>query len=229
MRVRRERSDVMSETRSTATGANGAPRILVVEDEPALALLLAFNLEAEGFVVDRVERGDEAEVRLQEASPDLVLLDWMLPGVSGLELCRRLRAREATRTLPVIMLTARGEEAERVRGLGAKERIATRFALETVQTVTHIASKQVLATFTSKRTPVAIEVRVEPRDRAHDVGLLRPEAFEWPVHLDMPPHRTGQVRATSGFARFRVPRLDGGQALGLDKLLAPGQAAGAAA
>lgn len=95
-----------------------APRILVVEDEDALALLLKYNLEAEGYSVERVARGDEAEVRIAEGGLDLVLLDWMLPGVSGLEICRRLRAREATRTLPVIMLTARGDEQERVRGLG---------------------------------------------------------------------------------------------------------------
>ena len=100
------------------TGPAGtAPHILVVEDEQALGLLLSYNLEAEGFTVERVERGDEAELRLTEMPPDLVILDWMLPGVSGLEICRRLRAREATRTLPVIMLTARGEEGEKVRGL----------------------------------------------------------------------------------------------------------------
>src|ERR1017187_1425019 len=97
-------------------GAAAAPRILIVEDEAALALLLAYNLEAEGFIVEREERGDEAELRLAETTPDLVILDWMLPGVSGLEICRRLRAREATRSLPVIILTARGEESERVRG-----------------------------------------------------------------------------------------------------------------
>ncbi|HLH11677.1 MAG TPA: response regulator, partial [Methylovirgula sp.] len=91
--------------------------MLVVEDEAALSLLLTYNLEAEGFAVERVERGDEAELRLAESPPDLVILDWMLPGVSGLEICRRMRAREATRTLPVIMLTARGDESERVRGL----------------------------------------------------------------------------------------------------------------
>jgi len=99
-------------------GAVGAlPRILVVEDEADLALLLTYNLEAEGYSAESVERGDEAELRLVETPPDLVILDWMLPGVSGLEICRRLRARETTRTLPVIMLTARGEEVERVRGL----------------------------------------------------------------------------------------------------------------
>ncbi len=94
-----------------------APRILVVEDEAPLALLLTYNLEAEGFQVEHVDRGDEAEIRLAEALPDLVILDWMLPGVSGLEICRRLRAREETRAMPVIMLTARGDENERVRGL----------------------------------------------------------------------------------------------------------------
>ena len=107
------------------------PGILVVEDESALSLLLAYNLEAEGYVVERVERGDEAELRLEESPPDLVILDWMLPGVSGLEICRRLRAREATRTLPVIMLTARGEEGERVRGLsvGADDYVVKPFSV----------------------------------------------------------------------------------------------------
>jgi len=100
-------------------GTASAPRILIVEDESDLSLLLGYNLEAEGYMVENVERGDEAELRLAESEPDLVILDWMLPGVSGLEICRRLRARESTRTLPVIMVTARGEEAERVRGLSA--------------------------------------------------------------------------------------------------------------
>jgi two-component system phosphate regulon response regulator PhoB len=111
--------------------AAAAPRILIVEDEAALALLLAYNLEAEGFIVEREERGDEAELRLAEAVPDLVILDWMLPGVSGLEICRRLRARETTKTLPVIMLTARGEEAERVRGLsiGADDYVVKPFSV----------------------------------------------------------------------------------------------------
>ena len=115
--------------RGGSTGT--APHILVVEDEQALGLLLSYNLEAEGFTVERVERGDEAELRLSELPPDLLILDWMLPGVSGLEICRRLRARETTRTLPVIMLTARGEEAERVRGLsvGADDYVVKPFSV----------------------------------------------------------------------------------------------------
>ena len=112
-------------------GAASAPRILIVEDESDLSLLLGYNLEAEGYVVENVERGDEAELRLAENAPDLVILDWMLPGVSGLEICRRLRARESTRTLPVIMVTARGEEAERVRGLsvGADDYVVKPFSV----------------------------------------------------------------------------------------------------
>ncbi len=94
-----------------------APRITVVEDEEALSILLRYNLEAEGYVVDTIARGDEADLRLKEQVPDLLLLDWMLPGLSGVELCRRLRARPETGRLPIIMLTARGEESERVRGL----------------------------------------------------------------------------------------------------------------
>ena len=93
------------------------PRIMVVEDEEALGVLLRYNLEAEGYQVEVVSRGDEAEIRLRETVPDLLVLDWMLPAVSGIELCRRLRLRAETERLPIIMLTARGEESDRVRGL----------------------------------------------------------------------------------------------------------------
>src|SRR5271156_4476871 len=108
-----------------------APRILVVEDEIDVALLISYNLEAEGYVVESIARGDEAELLLAENAPDLVILDWMLPGVSGIEICRRLRARDATRTLPVIMVTARREEAERVRGLaiGADDYVVKPFSV----------------------------------------------------------------------------------------------------
>ncbi len=109
-------------------------RILIVEDEEAIVLLLRYNLEAEGYAVESVGRGDEAELRLLESPPDLVLLDWMLPGLSGIELCRRLRRREETRALPVILLTARGEESERVRGLagGADDYVVKPFSVPEV-------------------------------------------------------------------------------------------------
>jgi len=106
-------------------------RILIVEDEEPLTLLLRYNLEAEGYDVDSVGRGDDADLRLREQVPDLILLDWMLPGLSGIELCRRLRARRETERLPVIMLTARGEEGDRVRGLatGADDYIVKPFSV----------------------------------------------------------------------------------------------------
>ena len=94
-----------------------APKVMVVEDEEPLGVLLRYNLEAEGYQVEVVTRGDEAELRLQENVPDLLVLDWMLPAISGIELCRRLRMRPETERLPIIMLTARGEESDRVRGL----------------------------------------------------------------------------------------------------------------
>src|SRR6266576_1727276 len=106
-------------------------RILVVEDEEALTTLLRYNLDAEGYDVETVGRGDDADTRLKEHVPDLIVLDWMLPGLSGIELCRRLRARPETRQLPIIMLTARGEESERVRGLatGADDYIVKPFSV----------------------------------------------------------------------------------------------------
>ncbi|HEY8384027.1 MAG TPA: phosphate regulon transcriptional regulator PhoB [Microvirga sp.] len=106
-------------------------RVLIVEDEEPLTLLLRYNLEAEGYEVDSVARGDDADVRLREQLPDLIVLDWMLPGLSGIELCRRIRARRETERLPVIMLTARGEEGDRVRGLatGADDYIVKPFSV----------------------------------------------------------------------------------------------------
>jgi len=108
-----------------------APKILVVEDEESLSVLLRYNLEAEGYQVETVMRGDEAEIRLRENVPDLLVLDWMLPGISGIELCRRLRIRAETERLPVIMLTARGEESDRVRGLstGADDYLVKPFSM----------------------------------------------------------------------------------------------------
>ena len=106
-------------------------RILIVEDEEPLSLLLRYNLESEGYEVETVTRGDDADTRLRESTPDLVVLDWMLPGLSGIELCRRLRTRTETKSMPIIMLTARGEESERVRGLstGADDYITKPFSV----------------------------------------------------------------------------------------------------
>jgi two-component system phosphate regulon response regulator PhoB len=111
--------------------AAAKPRILIAEDEEPLSLLLRYNLEAEGCEVEVAARGDEAELMIRETVPDLLLLDWMLPGLSGIELCRRLRMRRETERLPVIMLTARGEEGDRVRGLatGADDYVVKPFSV----------------------------------------------------------------------------------------------------
>jgi two-component system phosphate regulon response regulator PhoB len=93
------------------------PTILVVEDEDALATLLQYNLEKEGYQVLVAGDGEEALVQVDEKLPDLIVLDWMLPKISGIEVCRRLRQRPESRNVPIIMLTARGEESDRIRGL----------------------------------------------------------------------------------------------------------------
>ena len=93
------------------------PMVLLVEDEPAQREVLSYNLEAEGFRVARAANGEEALLVVEEQSPDIIVLDWMLPNVSGIEVCRRLKSRPETRAVPVIMLSARSEEVDRVRGL----------------------------------------------------------------------------------------------------------------
>ncbi len=107
------------------------PTILVVEDDPALAELLRYNLTREGFEVALAADGDAALAAAEDSLPDLVVLDWMIPGLSGIEVCRRLRRREASRALPVIMLTARGEETDRVEGLesGADDYVVKPFSI----------------------------------------------------------------------------------------------------
>jgi two-component system phosphate regulon response regulator PhoB len=97
--------------------AQKQPTVLLVEDESAQREVLTYNLEAEGFAVVVAETGDEALLLVQEEAPDLILLDWMLPNVSGIEVCRQVKARPETRGIPVIMLSARSEELDRVRGL----------------------------------------------------------------------------------------------------------------
>ncbi|MCH2393537.1 phosphate regulon transcriptional regulator PhoB [Oceanibaculum sp.] len=95
------------------------PLILIVEDEAAIVTLLSYNLEREGFQVLEARDGEEGLLLATERRPDLILLDWMLPLLSGIEVCRRLRRTPQTRSIPIIMLTARGEEGDRVRGLNA--------------------------------------------------------------------------------------------------------------
>ena len=107
------------------------PRVLLVEDEPAQREVLAYNLEAEGMAVQRAENGEEAILCISESTPDLVILDWMMPLVSGIEVCRQLKTREDTRHIPIIMLSARSEEVDTVRGLetGADDYIVKPYSM----------------------------------------------------------------------------------------------------
>lgn len=106
------------------------PLVLIVEDESALVEVLKYNLEKEGFRTEVATDGEEALLVVDEQSPDLVILDWMLPRVSGVEVCRRIRRRKETRSVPIVMLTARGEEGDRVRGLesGADDYVTKPFS-----------------------------------------------------------------------------------------------------
>jgi two-component system phosphate regulon response regulator PhoB len=110
------------------------PLVLVVEDEAAIATMLRYNLEKQGFRVDEASDGPEALTRIAEEQPDIVLLDWMLPVMSGIEVCRQIRRRPATRDLPVIMVTARTEEQDAVRGLntGADDYIVKPFRMDSL-------------------------------------------------------------------------------------------------
>jgi len=108
-----------------------APHILIVEDEDCLLEVLRYNFEKAGYLVEVVSNGDRADARLKQAIPDLVLLDWVLPGLSGIELCRRLRRSPATKTLPIIMLSARSDEMDKVCGLemGADDYVTKPFSV----------------------------------------------------------------------------------------------------
>ena len=112
-------------------GKEMSPHILLVEDDAAIAEMVGYNLTAEGYRVDVAATGEEAEMQVEEDRFDLIVLDWMLPGLSGIEFCRRLRRRDATRGVPVLMLTARGEEGDRVRGLatGADDYVVKPFSV----------------------------------------------------------------------------------------------------
>ena len=107
------------------------PHVLLVEDEPAQREVLAYNLEAEGYAVSRAENGEDAMLQVSEITPDLVILDWMMPLMSGIEVCRQLKTREDTRNIPIIMLSARSEEVDTVRGLetGADDYVVKPYSL----------------------------------------------------------------------------------------------------
>ncbi|HEY6433020.1 MAG TPA: phosphate regulon transcriptional regulator PhoB [Acetobacteraceae bacterium] len=153
------------------------PLVLVVEDEAALATVLRYNLEKQGFRVEEAADGPEALSRIAEAAPDLVLLDWMLPAMSGLEVCRQIRRRPGTRELPVIMVTARTEDQDAVRGLntGADDYITKPFSMDAL-----LARIRALL---RRASPVPAKGQLAFHDITLDLVMHRVSRNGRPVHL----------------------------------------------
>ncbi|HSU04727.1 MAG TPA: phosphate regulon transcriptional regulator PhoB [Acetobacteraceae bacterium] len=153
------------------------PLILVVEDDAALATMLRYNLEKEAFRVDEATDGPEAITRISETTPDLVLLDWMLPVMSGLEVCRQIRRRPDTRHLPVIMVTARVEDQDAVRGLntGADDYITKPFSIDAL-----LARIRALL---RRANPVATQGQLSFHDIVMELASHRVVRNGRPVHL----------------------------------------------
>ena len=159
------------------------PHILVVEDEVPIVELLRYNLEKSGYSVSVATDGDEALERVAEEPPDAVLLDWMLPRKSGIEVCRQLRAKAGTRMLPIILLTARGEEADRIRGLdtGADDYIVKPFSPKELEA----RLKAVLR----RAHPALVEERLEYRGIVIDLVRHRVARDGRNVHLGPKEYR----------------------------------------
>ncbi len=159
------------------------PLVLVVEDEAALVTMLRYNLEKQGFRVEEATDGQEAMTRIAETQPDLVLLDWMLPTMSGLEVCRQIRRRSATRDLPVIMVTARTEDQDAVRGLntGADDYITKPFSMEAL-----LARIRALL---RRSSAVPSKGQLAFHDIAMDLTAHRVQRNGRPVHLGPTEYR----------------------------------------
>jgi len=170
------------------------PAVLIVEDEGALLTLLRYNLEREGYRVLEARDGEEALLIASEEQPDLVLLDWMLPQLSGIEVCRRLRSRQETRNVPILMLTARGEETDRVRGLdtGADDYITKPFSMTELLARLRAVMRRIrpgLADDLVKIGDLEMDrVAHRVRRRGHDVHL-GPTEFKLLDHLIQHPGR----------------------------------------
>ncbi|WP_073141596.1 phosphate regulon transcriptional regulator PhoB [Litoreibacter ascidiaceicola] len=155
------------------------PVVLVVEDDPAQREVLAYNIRAEGYLVETAENGDEALLMVQEHAPDVVVLDWMLPNVSGIEICRQIKAKSETRDIPVIMLSARSEETDRVRGLetGADDYVVKPYS------VAELLAR--IRTQLRRSRPSAVGHRLEFEDVVMDVEEHR--VFRSDVALKLGP------------------------------------------
>jgi two-component system phosphate regulon response regulator PhoB len=153
------------------------PTVLLVEDEPAQREVLGYNLEADGFRVLTADNGEEALMMVEEAPPDIIVLDWMLPNVSGIEVCRQLKIRSATRGIPIIMLSARSEEVDRVRGLetGADDYVIKPYSM--VELMARVRAQL-------RRTrPATMGERLEYRDIVLDAETHRVTRRDKPLKL----------------------------------------------
>jgi two-component system, OmpR family, phosphate regulon response regulator PhoB len=153
------------------------PLVLIVEDEAPLVTLLRYNLEREGFDVCEASDGEEALLSIAERKPDAVLLDWMLPAVSGIEVCRQIRRATATRVLPIIMLTARTDEADRIRGLnsGADDYVVKPFS------PSELVAR--LRAVIRRAQPSMVEDVLRYADLAMDLVAHRVSRGDQPIHL----------------------------------------------
>jgi two-component system phosphate regulon response regulator PhoB len=168
--------------------------ILIVEDEEPIQILLTYNLQAEGFRVRATANGEDVAHLVNEERPDLIVLDWMLPGISGIEVCRLLRSRPETREIPVIMLTARGEENERVRGLatGADDYIVKPFSvpelLARIKSILRRVNPDAIAE-RLKAGDIALDRRTRRVTRATRDIILSPTEFRLLEYLMQSPGR----------------------------------------
>jgi len=157
--------------------SNEQPIVLLVEDEPAQREVLGYNLEADGFRVLNAGNGEEALMMVAETPPDIIVLDWMMPNVSGIEVCRQLKTRSETRGIPIIMLSARSEEVDRVRGLetGADDYVIKPYSL--VELMARVRAQL-------RRTrPASVGERLEYADIVLDSETHRVTRAEKPLKL----------------------------------------------
>lgn len=180
-----------------------AASILIVEDEEPIQVLLRYNLEAEGYDVRTCSRGEDAFFMIGEEQPDLILLDWMLPGVSGIEVCRLLRAKPETRDVPIVMLTARSEETERVRGLatGADDYLVKPFSVpELLARVKSILRRA---------NPLAVAEQLSAGDLSLDRRSRRVRRGQRDIHLSPTEFRLlDQLMGNPGRVYSRAQLLD---------------------
>ena len=158
------------------------PRVLVVEDEPAQREVLAYNLEAEGFAVSRAQNGEEALLLVDEDVPDIIVLDWMMPNLSGIEVCRRLKIKPETRSIPVIMLSARSEEVDKVRGLetGADDYVVKPYSVIELMARVRSQLRRVRPSTVGQRLEfddIVLDAESHKVTRGHDELKLGPTEF----------------------------------------------------